>query len=46
MKSFFLKSGSPSFLSEYMAAYRKKYSTNHTLIRLIENGKKALNEKF
>ena len=26
-----------SFLSEYMAAYRKKYSTNHVLIRLIEN---------
>ena len=35
-----------SFLSEYMAAYRKKYSTNHVLIRLIENWKKALNEKF
>ena len=28
-----------SFLSEYMAAYRKKYSTNHVLIRLIENWK-------
>ena len=35
-----------SFLSEYMAAYRKKYRTNHVLIRLIENWKKALNEKF
>ena len=35
-----------SFLSEYMAAYRKKYSTNHVLIRLIENWKKALDEKF
>ena len=29
-----------------MAAYRKKYSTNHVLIRLIENWKKALDEKF
>ena len=29
-----------------MAVYRKKYSTNHVLIRLIENWKKALHEKF
>ena len=29
-----------------MAAYRNKYSTNHVLIRLIENWKKALDEKF
>ena len=29
-----------------MAAYRQKYSTNHVLIRLIENWKKALKEKF
>ena len=29
-----------------MAAYRQKYSTNHVLIRLIENWKKALDEKF
>ena len=29
-----------------MAAYRKKYSTNHVLIRLIENWKKVLDEKF
>ena len=29
-----------------MAAYRKNYSTNHILIRLIENWKKALNENF
>ena len=35
-----------SFLSEYMTAYRKKYSTNHVLIRLIETWKKALKEKF
>ena len=34
------------FLSEYMAAYRKKYSNNHVLIRFIENWKKALDEKF
>ena len=35
-----------SFLSEYMATYRENYSTNHVLIRLIENWKKTLNEKF
>ena len=29
-----------------MAAYRKNYSTNHLLIGLIENWKKALDEKF
>ena len=29
-----------------MAAYRKNYSGNHVLIRLIENRKKGLNEKF
>ena len=29
-----------------MAAYRKKYSTNHVLTRLIENRKKELDEKF
>ena len=29
-----------------MAAYREKYSTHHVLIRLIENWKKALDEKF
>ena len=29
-----------------MAVYRKKYSTNHVLIRLIENWKKALHKKF
>ena len=34
------------FLSEYMAAYRENCSTNHVLIRLIENWKKALDEKF
>ena len=35
-----------TFLSEYKAAYRENYSTNHILIRLIENWKKALDEKF
>ena len=29
-----------------MAAYRENYSTNHILIKLIENWKKALEEKF
>ena len=29
-----------------MGAYTKKYSTNHVLIRLTENWKKALDEKF
>ena len=29
-----------------MTVYRENYSTNHVLIRLIENWKKALNEKF
>ena len=35
-----------SFLSEYMARYRENYSINHVLIRLIENWKKVLDEKF
>ena len=47
MKCFFsFKPFINSFLSEYMAAYRKKYSTSHVLIRLIKNWKKALDEKF
>ena len=29
-----------------MAVYRTNYSTNHVLIRLIENWKKALDKKF
>ena len=39
-EKFLLKKFKPfinSFLAEYMAAYRKKYSTHHVLIRLIEN---------
>ena len=35
-----------SFLSEYMASYRDNYSTNHVLIRLIENGKKGQMKSF
>ena len=35
-----------TFPSEYIAAYREHYSSNHVLIRLIENWKKALDEKF
>ena len=41
MKSFFLKK-----LSEYMVACRENYSTNLVLSRLIENWKKALDQKF
>ena len=33
-----------SFLSEFISAYRKTYSTNHVLIRLIENWKNSLDE--
>ena len=35
-----------TFLSEYIVTYREHYSSNHVLIRLIENWKKALDEKF
>ena len=36
-----------SFLSEFISAYRETYSSNHVLIRLIENWKLALdNKKF
>ena len=47
-KKFLLEKFKPflnSFPSKYIAAYRKKYSTNHILIRLIENCKKSLDEK-
>ena len=33
-------------LSDFMSAYRKRYSTNHALIRLIENWRKALHNFF
>ena len=31
-----------NFLSDFISAYRKGYSTNHVLLRLIENWKAAL----
>ena len=34
-----------TLLSKVISAYRKSYSTNHVLIRLIENWKKSLDEK-
>ena len=34
-----------TFLSKFISAYRKSYSTDHVLIRLIENWKKSLDEK-
>ena len=33
-----------SFLSEFISAYQKTYSTNHVLIRLIKNWKKSLDQ--
>ena len=33
-----------TFLSEFITAYRKTYSTNHVLMRLIENWKKSLDQ--
>ena len=32
-------------LSEFVAAYRKSYSSSHVLIRLVENWKKELDNK-
>ena len=34
-----------SFLSKFISAYRKSYSSSHVLIRLIENWKKSLDQK-
>ena len=34
-----------TFLSKFISAYRKSYSKNHVLIRLIENWKKSPDEK-
>ena len=34
-----------NFLSVFISAYRKTYSSNHVLIRLIENWKKSLDSK-
>ena len=33
------------FLSEFISAYRKSYSTKHVLIRLIEKWTKSLEQK-
>ena len=35
-----------TLLAEYIAAYIEYYSPEHVMIRLIENWKKALDEKF
>ena len=34
-----------TFLSKFISAYRKSYSSNNVLIRLIENWKKSLDQK-
>ena len=34
------------FLSDFIPAYRKEYSTNHVLLRLIENWKAALDSNL
>jgi len=34
-----------NILSDFIAAYRKTYSSNHVLLRLIENWKKSLDNK-
>ena len=34
-----------TFLSNFISSYRKSYSSNHVLIRLIENWKKSLDQK-
>ena len=35
-----------TFLSGFAAGYRKEYSCNHVLMRLIENWKRAIDENF
>ena len=40
-----LSSNAESFLSKFISAYRKSYSSNHVLLRLIENWKKSLDNK-
>ena len=39
-----LKNYIDSFLSRFMSAYRKSYSSNHVVLILIENGKKLLDQ--
>ena len=40
-----LSSYAESFLSKFISAYRKSYSSNHVLLRLKENWKKSLDNK-
>ena len=40
-----LSSYAESFPSKFVSAYRKSYSSNHVLLRLIENWKKSLDNK-
>ena len=40
-----LSSYAESFLSKFVSAYRKSYSSNHVLLKLIENWKKSLDDK-
>ena len=41
-----IASFSNEFLSDFISAYRKGYSTNHVLIRLIENWKTTLDKNL
>ena len=41
-----LTSSVTNFLSDFISAYRKGYSTNHVLLRLIENWKAALDRNL
>ena len=41
-----LMSSVTNFLSDFISAYRKGYSTNHVLLRLIENWKAALDSNL
>ena len=41
-----LTSSVTNFLSDFISAYRKGYSTNHVLLRLIENWKAALDSNL
>ena len=40
-----LSSYAESVLSDFISAYRKAYSSNHVLLRILENWKKALDNK-
>ena len=40
-----ISSYAESILSDFISAYRKNYSSNHVLLRLIENWKKSLDNK-